>query len=137
MNMVESWFSILTRRGVRRGSFASVAEPVAAIDSFVAAYNERVQPLVSTKPAEEVLAKAVKHKDTLERCTRLRLGSGVLLLQNARKRRVDDRALIGGEALRRRWADGVHVRQVPRELLEGARSAPSLLHASRGGSWPG
>ena len=50
MNLVESWFSILTRRSVRRGSFASVGELVAAIESFVAAYNERAQRLVWTRP---------------------------------------------------------------------------------------
>jgi len=66
MNLVESWFSILTRRSVRRGSFASVAELVAAIESFVAAYNERAQPFVWTKPAEAVLAGAVKHNTTSE-----------------------------------------------------------------------
>ena len=66
MNLVESWFSILTRRSVRRGSFASVGELVAAIESFVAAYNERAQPFVWTKPAETVLAGAVKHNTTSE-----------------------------------------------------------------------
>jgi transposase len=60
MNMVESWFSILTRQQVRRGSFASVAELIAAIERFVASYNERAQPFVWTKPASDVLAKAVK-----------------------------------------------------------------------------
>jgi transposase len=60
MNLVESWFSILTRQHVRRGSFASVKELVAAIECFVASYNERAQPFVWTKPATEVLAKAVK-----------------------------------------------------------------------------
>lgn len=60
--MVESWFSILTRRG----SFASVTELVAAIESFVAAYNERARPFVWTKPAETVLAGAIKHNTTLE-----------------------------------------------------------------------
>ena len=66
MNLVESWFSILTRRSVRRGSFASVTELVAAIESFVAAYNERAQPFVWTKPAETVLATAIKHNTTSE-----------------------------------------------------------------------
>jgi len=64
MNLVESWFSILTRQHVRRGSFASVRELVAAIERFVAAYNERAQPFVWTKPADAVLAKAVKRQDT-------------------------------------------------------------------------
>ena len=66
MNMVESWFSILTRRSVRRGSFASVAELVAAIEDFVGAYNERAQPFVWTKPAAAVLGSAVKHNTTSE-----------------------------------------------------------------------
>ena len=60
MNLVESWFSILTRQQVRRGSFASGPELIAAIERFVAAYNERAQPFAWTKPAGEVLAKAVK-----------------------------------------------------------------------------
>jgi transposase len=64
MNMVESWFSILTRRSVRRGSFASVADLIATIDIFVAAYNQHAQPFVWTKTAEEVLPKATKHQDT-------------------------------------------------------------------------
>jgi transposase len=60
MNLVESWFSILTRQQVRRGSFASVAELIGAIERFVASYNERAQPFVWTKPAADVLAKATK-----------------------------------------------------------------------------
>jgi transposase len=64
MNMVETWFSILTRRSVRRGSFASVAELTAAIETFVASYNERAQPFVWTKTAEQILSKAIKQKDT-------------------------------------------------------------------------
>jgi transposase len=64
MNLVESWFSILTRQHVRRGSFASVKELVAAIERFVASYNERAQPFVWTKPAAQVLAKAIKPNAT-------------------------------------------------------------------------
>jgi transposase len=60
MNLVESWFSILTRQQVRRGSYASVPELIAAIERFVASYNERAEPFVWTKPAAEVLTKAVK-----------------------------------------------------------------------------
>jgi transposase len=66
MNLVESWFSILTRQQVRRGSFASVKELIAAIERFVAAYNKRAQPFAWTKPAEAILAKAVKPNTTSE-----------------------------------------------------------------------
>jgi transposase len=66
MNLVESWFSILTRQQVRRGSYASVAELIAAIDRFVAGYNERALPFVWTKTAEHVLTKAIKQQPTSE-----------------------------------------------------------------------
>ena len=66
MNLVESWFSILTRQQVRRGSYASVGDLIAAIDRFVAGYNERAQPFIWTKTAEHVLAKAVKQQSTSE-----------------------------------------------------------------------
>jgi transposase len=58
MNLVESWFSILTRRSVRRGSYYSVRDLIHAIDQFVATYNQHAQPFVWTKTASEVLAKA-------------------------------------------------------------------------------
>jgi transposase len=64
MNMVESWFSILTRQQVRRGSYGSVPELIAAIERFVAGWNDRAQPFVWTKTADEVLAKAVKRETT-------------------------------------------------------------------------
>jgi transposase len=64
MNMVESWFSILTRQQVRRGSYASVRELIEAIERFVASYNERACPFAWTKPAEHVLAKALKPNAT-------------------------------------------------------------------------
>ena len=65
MNLVESWFSILTRKQVRRGTYASVADLVRAIRSFIATYNKNPTPFVWTKTAEQVLAKAVR-KDTSE-----------------------------------------------------------------------
>lgn len=66
MNLVESWFSILTRQQVRRGSYASVTELIAAIERFVTGYNERAQPFVWTRTPEQVLAKAVKQQATSE-----------------------------------------------------------------------
>ncbi len=54
MNLVESWFSILTRRSVRRG----VRDLIQSIDQFVATYNQHAQPFVWTKTTSEVVAKA-------------------------------------------------------------------------------
>jgi transposase len=64
MNMVETWFSILTSQRVRRGVYRDVPELIAAIEHFIAGYNERAQPFVWTKTADEVLAKAIKHQPT-------------------------------------------------------------------------
>src|SRR5262249_34224163 len=64
MNMIESWFSILTRQQVRRGSYQSDRDLIDAISRFVAGWNERACPFVWTKTAEQVLAKAIKDKPT-------------------------------------------------------------------------
>jgi len=64
MNMVESWFSILTRQQVRRGSYDSVAELIAAINHYVANWNQRACPFVWTKTADEILSKATKQQTT-------------------------------------------------------------------------
>jgi transposase len=58
MNLVEVFFAIITRQAIRRGSFRSVRELTDAIQRFIDAWNERCQPFVWTKTADEILAKA-------------------------------------------------------------------------------
>ena len=41
MNMVEIFFGIISRQAIRRGSFTSVTDLVAAIRAFIDGYNER------------------------------------------------------------------------------------------------
>jgi transposase len=60
MNQVETWFSIFTRKAIRRGSFKSVAVLVAAIERFIEHWNEHSRPFVWVKTPEEVLAKAIR-----------------------------------------------------------------------------
>ncbi len=60
MNQIETWFGILTRQAIRRGSFGSVKELVAMIDTFTANWNTGSTPFVWTKTADEILAKAVR-----------------------------------------------------------------------------
>ena len=55
LNMIEIWFSILTKQQVRRGVYHDVPELIAAIEHFIEGYNERAQPFVWTKTAEQVL----------------------------------------------------------------------------------
>lgn len=58
MNLVEVFYAIITRQAIRRGSFASVAHPVAAIRRFCDAWNQRCQPFVWVKDADDILVKA-------------------------------------------------------------------------------
>ena len=58
MNLIESWFGLLTRKSVRRGSFDSVAQLVRHIEAFIAHWNENPTPFVWTKSADEILKKA-------------------------------------------------------------------------------
>ena len=56
MNLVESFFSIITRQAIRRGSFTSVRQVTDAIRTFIDGWNERCVPFVWTKTADEILA---------------------------------------------------------------------------------
>jgi len=58
LNLVEVFFGIITRQAIRRGSFASVKELVAAISRFIDGWNDRCHPFVWTKPADEILSHA-------------------------------------------------------------------------------
>lgn len=60
LNMVEAWFGILTRKSVRRGSFASVKELVRHIDDYIEHWNQHPTPFVWTKAPAEIIRKAVR-----------------------------------------------------------------------------
>jgi transposase len=64
MNMVEIWFSILTKQQVRRGVYHDVPELIAAIEHYSDGYNQRAQPFVWTKTPGQILAKAIKQQPT-------------------------------------------------------------------------
>ncbi len=57
LNQVERWFSLITQRAIRRGSFGSVKELVAKIDEFVQAHNEDSTPFIWHATAESILEK--------------------------------------------------------------------------------
>jgi hypothetical protein len=58
MNMVVIFFGIITRQAIRRGTLTSVGDLNGAIRVFIDAYNERCEPIVWTKTADHILAKA-------------------------------------------------------------------------------
>jgi hypothetical protein len=66
MKMVEIWFSILTKQQVRRGVYHDVPELIKAIEYYIDGYNDRAQPFVWTKTADQILEEAIKRQDTSE-----------------------------------------------------------------------
>ncbi len=58
LNMVEIFFSIITRQAIRRGSFTSVKDLVTAIEAFIDGWNDRCEPFVWTKTADQILPHA-------------------------------------------------------------------------------
>ena len=57
LNAVEGFFSIITRRRIRRGVFKSVADLQDAIRRYIHEHNQSSKPFVWTKPANTILAK--------------------------------------------------------------------------------
>lgn len=64
MNRVETFFSIITRQAIHRGSFPSVPDLIAAIRRFVDGWNERCEPFVWMKSADVILSHAKMIKET-------------------------------------------------------------------------
>lgn|SRR5574341_2000858 len=61
MNMIEAWFSVLTRKSIRRGSFDSVRALVRHIQAYLDHWNEHPVPFTWTKTADQIIAKALRH----------------------------------------------------------------------------
>ena len=57
LNQVERFFALITNSAIRRGSFTSVKDLVAKIDTFVQNYNASSKPFVWTATADEILDK--------------------------------------------------------------------------------
>lgn len=60
LNLIEAWFSILTRKSIRRGSFDTVRALVRHIQAYIDHWNENPVPFVWTKTADEIVKKAVR-----------------------------------------------------------------------------
>ena len=56
LNLVECFFSIITRQAIRRGSFTSVKELTATIGAFIDHWNDHPTPFAWTKDADQILA---------------------------------------------------------------------------------
>jgi transposase len=56
INLVECFFSVITRQAIRRGSFTSVRQLTTAIGAFIDHWNDHPRPFAWTKDADEILA---------------------------------------------------------------------------------
>ncbi len=68
LNLVEAFFSIITRQALRRGRFPTIADLSTAIERFIDAWNDRCIPFTWTKDRHTIIAKAThlrnrKHQD--------------------------------------------------------------------------
>lgn len=66
LNLIERWFAELEQKTVRRGAFRSVDELHAAIDEFLATWNDDPRPYTWTASVERILAKIQRCRQRLE-----------------------------------------------------------------------
>jgi transposase len=65
LNMVECWFGLLTEQALRRGSFGSVPELIAAIQEYLDNHNDDPKPFIWTATVEEIIAKVRRGRAAL------------------------------------------------------------------------
>ena len=65
--MVERFFRDITDKRIRRGAFASVAEPEAAINEYLSVHNAKPKPFIWTAKASDILAKVTRAHATLNK----------------------------------------------------------------------
>ena len=64
MNLVDVWLGIIEKQSIHRGAFASVKDLTTKIRAFINGWNDRCQPFVWTKTAEQILDKANRPKNS-------------------------------------------------------------------------
>jgi transposase len=67
LNLVERWFREITQKRIRRGTFRSVRELIAAILEYVEAHNEEAQGMLWKALPEEILAKVRRARAVLDK----------------------------------------------------------------------
>ncbi|MGH3970505.1 MAG: IS630 family transposase [Mycobacterium sp.] len=57
INQIETWFGIITRQSIRRGTFTSVTVLIKQIRYYIAHWNSNAKPFTWTATADEILTK--------------------------------------------------------------------------------
>ena len=66
LNLVERWFREITDKRIRRGTFKSVPDLIAAIKNYMENHNQNPQVFVWSASAEQILSKIAKCKEALD-----------------------------------------------------------------------
>ena len=67
LNMVERFFRDLTQNALRRGSFTSVENVVAAVEEYLTHHNASPKPFIWTATANDILEKVKRARATLDK----------------------------------------------------------------------
>jgi transposase len=70
LNLIETWFSVLTRKALTNTSFGSVTELEERIDRWVENWNDNPEPFIWTRTADEIINKVARGRATLDRITK-------------------------------------------------------------------
>ncbi len=57
LNVIETFFSVLTRRRPQRGVFGSIVEPPATIHRYTAEHNDAPAPFAWTESPDQIVGK--------------------------------------------------------------------------------
>lgn len=69
LNLIEGWFSVLTRRALLNASFTSTSQLADAIDVWASHWNDDPQPFMWTKTVHEIITKVKRGRATLTALT--------------------------------------------------------------------
>jgi transposase len=64
LNMVEIFLGIITRQAIRRGTFTSVKNLIPAIQTFIDGWNDRCEPFIWTKTADQIIPHTTRSQPT-------------------------------------------------------------------------
>lgn len=70
LNLIETWFSILTRKALTNASFPSLTELQNRIDWWVEHWKDDPEPLVWTRTADQIIERVARGRATLDRITK-------------------------------------------------------------------
>jgi hypothetical protein len=69
LNLIEAWFSVLTRKALTNTSFTSVAELTDRIDWWLENWNDKPSPFIWSRSAEQIIYRITSGRATHNRVT--------------------------------------------------------------------